>query len=405
MADITMPQLGETVTEGTITKWFKQVGDQIAEDEVLFEVSTDKVDSEVPSPVAGYVTEILVGEGDTVPVGSKLAVIGERARATAAAGRPRPRGRCGGRRGRAGTRGQSRTRARDRGRGRAGARGRSRSRAREAAGGGEGRTAKPADKPSGDGRLLSPVVRRLIAEHNLDPGEIQGTGAGGRITRNDVLSVIEARGPAEAEPAEEPAAKAEPKAAEPEAAKAEPSPSPKRPRPSPSRRPRWRWRRRGARLVGPALQHPAPDGRAHGPLQGDVRSRLRLHRGRLRSGRAGARRPEGELEVGRGFQPHLPPVHRPRRVRRHRRVPRGERQLRRERADRPSRRQPGHRRRHGLQGADRPGDPRRPTPSGCGPSLGRSPTWPAGPAPRSSAPTRSAAARSPSPTRARSARR
>src|SRR5947209_4947327 len=75
MADVTMPQLGETVTEGTITKWFKAVGDQIAEDEILFEVSTDKVDSEVPSPVSGYVAEILVPEGETVDVGVKLAVI------------------------------------------------------------------------------------------------------------------------------------------------------------------------------------------------------------------------------------------------------------------------------------------------------------------------------------------
>jgi len=70
MADVTMPQLGETVTEGTITKWFKQVGDEVKEDEVLFEVSTDKVDSEVPSPTGGYVTEIRVGEGETVDVGS-----------------------------------------------------------------------------------------------------------------------------------------------------------------------------------------------------------------------------------------------------------------------------------------------------------------------------------------------
>src|SRR4051794_20744674 len=77
MADVTMPQLGETVTEGTITKWFKQVGDQIAEDEVLFEVSTDKVDSEVPSPAAGYVTEIKVPEGETVDVGAVLAVIAD----------------------------------------------------------------------------------------------------------------------------------------------------------------------------------------------------------------------------------------------------------------------------------------------------------------------------------------
>ena len=64
MADIRMPQLGETVTEGTITKWFKQIGDTVREDEVLFEVSTDKVDTEVPSPASGIVTEILVIEGE-----------------------------------------------------------------------------------------------------------------------------------------------------------------------------------------------------------------------------------------------------------------------------------------------------------------------------------------------------
>src|SRR6185503_3413215 len=77
MADVTMPQLGETVTEGTITKWFKQVGDEIKEDEVLFEVSTDKVDSEVPSPAGGYLAEIRVGEGETVDVGAVLAVISD----------------------------------------------------------------------------------------------------------------------------------------------------------------------------------------------------------------------------------------------------------------------------------------------------------------------------------------
>ncbi len=76
-----MPQLGETVTEGTITKWFKAVGDTVARDEPLFEVSTDKVDSEVPSPAAGVLTAILVEEGDTVDVGAKLAVIGDEASA------------------------------------------------------------------------------------------------------------------------------------------------------------------------------------------------------------------------------------------------------------------------------------------------------------------------------------
>ena len=75
--DITMPQLGETVTEGTITRWLKQVGDQVALDEPLFEVSTDKVDSEVPAAAAGVLTEILVPEGDTVEVGARLAVLGD----------------------------------------------------------------------------------------------------------------------------------------------------------------------------------------------------------------------------------------------------------------------------------------------------------------------------------------
>ena len=75
MADIVMPQLGESVTEGTITKWFKQVGDHVAEDETLFEVSTDKVDSEVPSPTDGYLVEILVPEGETVDVGTRLACL------------------------------------------------------------------------------------------------------------------------------------------------------------------------------------------------------------------------------------------------------------------------------------------------------------------------------------------
>ena len=79
MAEIKMPQLGETVTEGTITKWFKAVGDQVSEDEVLFEVSTDKVDSEVPSPVSGTLTEIRVQEGETVDVGVTLAVVGDQA--------------------------------------------------------------------------------------------------------------------------------------------------------------------------------------------------------------------------------------------------------------------------------------------------------------------------------------
>src|ERR1700689_3546315 len=83
-----MPQLGETVTEGTIIRWLKQVGDTIPQDEPLFEVSTDKVDSEVPSPAAGVLTEILVPEGETVEVGVRLAGIGDGAGSAPAGGSP-----------------------------------------------------------------------------------------------------------------------------------------------------------------------------------------------------------------------------------------------------------------------------------------------------------------------------
>ncbi|WP_321196087.1 biotin/lipoyl-containing protein, partial [Desertimonas flava] len=90
MAEVTLPQLGETVTEGTITQWFKSVGDTVAADEPLFEVSTDKVDTEVPSPVAGTLTEIRVPEGETVDVGTVIAVVGDAGAAPAPAAAPEP---------------------------------------------------------------------------------------------------------------------------------------------------------------------------------------------------------------------------------------------------------------------------------------------------------------------------
>jgi pyruvate dehydrogenase E2 component (dihydrolipoamide acetyltransferase) len=215
-----MPQLGETVTEGTITKWHKQVGDTINEDEVLFEVSTDKVDSEVPSPVSGTVTEILVPEGETVAVGTKLAVVSppgdgapsrpasagaEPAAASiapagaepAAASSPAPAG--------AEPAAELTARAEEPASPARGA-GREASPSGAAAvkppSGGLSRPGgRPADQrpPSappqgGPAKLLSPVVRRLIAEHGLDPATIPGTGAGGRITRDDVLAAIERQG-------------------------------------------------------------------------------------------------------------------------------------------------------------------------------------------------------------------
>lgn len=202
-----MPQLGETVTEGTITKWMKKVGDPVEEDEVLFEVSTDKVDSEVPSPSAGVVTEILVDEGETVDVGTKLAVISPAGSKPAPAAPP-----------------ESKPEAGDNGSTAPIGSGRSAAvqdneeegeapefvPEPESVGALEPESVSAAPPPAaparttadavqaastdeGGSKLLSPVVRKLVSEHNLDPGEIRGTGPGGRITRADVLAVIDRR--------------------------------------------------------------------------------------------------------------------------------------------------------------------------------------------------------------------
>ena len=181
MADVTMPQLGETVTEGTITRWFKQPGEEVALDEVLFEVSTDKVDSEVPSPAAGTLTEIIVAEGETVDVGVVLAVIGDGAAAPApapvapapaAAPEPAP----------APTPAPVPAPAPVA----------APTPAPVAAPTPAPVAASPAPvaAPATAGVLLSPVVRRLITENNLDVATISGTGVGGRITRADVESAI-----------------------------------------------------------------------------------------------------------------------------------------------------------------------------------------------------------------------
>ena len=194
--DITMPQLGETVTEGTIVRWAKQVGDRVAEDEVLFEVSTDKVDSEVPSPASGFLTEILVQEGQTVDVGARLAVIDDAAgaQAPAAAETPAPPAPAEPAAVQPGPEPAPRPAPAP-------------VPAPEDAG---GRTDAP-------GKVLSPVVRRLVAEHAIDPAEIVGSGAGGRVTRADVLAVIDARRGGSQAPAPVPTAAA-PAAASPVAA-------------------------------------------------------------------------------------------------------------------------------------------------------------------------------------------
>ena len=210
-----MPQLGETVTEGTVTRWLKQVGDPVAEDEVIFEVSTDKVDSEVPSPSSGYLSEILVPEGETVDVGTRLAVITAEAPAQGGPApspepastvepaeaqppapveaeaelepdlppereqqsRPAP----------VGPRASAPTPS-----GLAGATRPPDARPPSGPGGtGPGGTGPAGSGPS---KVLSPVVRRLLAEHNLDPNQIRGSGQGGRITRDDVLALIDQQG-------------------------------------------------------------------------------------------------------------------------------------------------------------------------------------------------------------------
>ena len=162
-----MPQLGETVTEGTITKWSVAVGDRIAVDDVLFEVSTEKVDTEVPSANEGFVRQVLVAEGDTVPIGAPLAVI--TATADEAFDAPaRVRG------------GPARTGRRRRTPAKALAANPTASveSAASASGGGTV-TALPVRGGSG---FLSPVVRRLLDEHGLAADQVVGSGDGGRIT-------------------------------------------------------------------------------------------------------------------------------------------------------------------------------------------------------------------------------
>jgi 2-oxoglutarate dehydrogenase E2 component (dihydrolipoamide succinyltransferase) len=171
-----MPQLGETVAEGTLTRWARRVGDTIEEDEILFEVSTDKVDAEVPSPVTGVIAEILVPEGTTVAVGTRLAVI-----SISVADGPSRKPAAG-----ASPAGLETLRRLESQGSSGGPPTMSDRRSRAAGKAGIGSV-------HGGGPMLSPVVRKLIAEHDVDQTAIRGSGAGGRITRSDVLAVIDGR--------------------------------------------------------------------------------------------------------------------------------------------------------------------------------------------------------------------
>ena len=196
MANVTMPQLGETVIEGTILKWLKSEGESVAQDEPLFEISTDKVDTEVPSPAAGTLTKILVPEGQTVAVGTELAQIDGAGEASGAAAPEVP-----GEKGppvqesapvetpqvepAAGDAGGAAT---------PDAPGRSPSSVPSTATAPAASAARTA--PSGTGprsRILSPLVRRLADEHQVDLSQVSGSGTGGRITKNDILGYIATR--------------------------------------------------------------------------------------------------------------------------------------------------------------------------------------------------------------------
>ncbi len=210
MTTINMPQLGETVVEGTILKWLKREGDTVAQDEPLFEISTDKVDTEVPSPAAGTVTKILVPEGQTVGVGTPVAEI-EGGDGQAATQAPASAGQ-------AATRAPAPAEA-----------------APGQAPGAPVQSSAPIETPRVEpgpvasatsmptampdrgprSRILSPLVRRLAAEHGVDLAQVPGTGTGGRITKNDVLAFVQRTGAPATEPPPQPAAAPAPATAAP----------------------------------------------------------------------------------------------------------------------------------------------------------------------------------------------
>ncbi|HEV3480441.1 MAG TPA: dihydrolipoamide acetyltransferase family protein [Gaiellaceae bacterium] len=217
--DVVMPQMGVSVSEGTITKWLKQEGEEIQADEPLLEISTDKVDTEVPSPGTGVVQQILVQEGETVEVGARLAVIGAPGAAPAEA----PSGD-----------GAAPEQATTEAAAEASAPSSAESPApapppaEQAPAAPPTPAPEPAAAPSDDGKsFVSPVVARIASEHNVDVSQVQGTGRGGRVTKKDILSFVESGDQGAA-----PAAPAEPAEAPP-APPPEPAPAPAAPAPAP----------------------------------------------------------------------------------------------------------------------------------------------------------------------------
>jgi pyruvate dehydrogenase E2 component (dihydrolipoamide acetyltransferase) len=224
---VVMPQMGESIAEGTIVRWIKKVGDAVDRDEPLFEISTDKVDAEIPSPAAGVLTEIKVREGETVPVNAVVGTIGAEGDVAAAdppsaaadppfaaAGRRQPEGAADGR-----VEASASTQSQGDG-----------SSAPASAPETNAETSAPQAyvKPNGQGaapapgkddlrrQKSSPLVRRIAKDHNVDIASLSGSGIGGRVTKHDILEFLDrkpetgaAARPAAAAPAvrEEPAAR------------------------------------------------------------------------------------------------------------------------------------------------------------------------------------------------------
>ncbi|HSJ21501.1 MAG TPA: 2-oxoglutarate dehydrogenase, E2 component, dihydrolipoamide succinyltransferase, partial [Nocardioidaceae bacterium] len=229
---VTLPALGESVTEGTVTRWLKQVGDEIAVDEPLLEVSTDKVDTEIPSPVAGTLLEIKVQEDETVEVGAELAIVGSGEAATPseeAPKTPEPATEATGAQ-------QEEEKAEE-----AAESGQAKARDEAAADAqAEPSEEKPAEprqekaeapreeapkeqpapsKESGEGAYVTPLVRKMAADQGVDLSQVEGTGVGGRIRKQDVLEAAKAqKAAAEKKPEPEPAAASGAPAAKPSAA-------------------------------------------------------------------------------------------------------------------------------------------------------------------------------------------
>ncbi|MGI5501825.1 2-oxoglutarate dehydrogenase, E2 component, dihydrolipoamide succinyltransferase [Lentzea sp. CA-135723] len=198
--DVTMPALGESVTEGTVTRWLKQVGDSVEVDEPLLEVSTDKVDTEIPSPVAGTLLEITAGEDETVEVGGKLAVIGSGSPAAAPAQESKPEP-------------KQESAPAPAPQQAAPAPAPQAAPAPAPAPAAPAPQAAPAAQSSSDDAngtpYVTPLVRKLASENGIDLGSLKGTGVGGRIRKQDVLAAVEAKkAPAPAPAAAAPAAPA-----------------------------------------------------------------------------------------------------------------------------------------------------------------------------------------------------